>query len=87
MAISNVPGPSRTVASGGRRVQRLFPSSEPAAYHALRISAMPCAGAIGIGFCIRARCRMWPDSPTVSRRPTRSCTPPPWCDGSRGLDK
>ena len=34
-----------------RRVQHLFSSSEPAAHHALRISAISCAGDIGIGLC------------------------------------
>ena len=32
-------------------VQHLFSSSEPAAHHALRISAISCAGDIGIGLC------------------------------------
>ena len=35
----------------GRRVQNLFSSSEPAAHHALRITAISCAGDMGIGLC------------------------------------
>ncbi|HKP39846.1 MAG TPA: WS/DGAT domain-containing protein [Mycobacterium sp.] len=38
-------------ASPGRRVQHLFSSSEPAVHHALRISAISCAGDLGIGLC------------------------------------
>jgi hypothetical protein len=51
LAISNVPGPPTVVAVSGRRVQNLFSSSEPGAHHALRISAISCAGDIGIGLC------------------------------------
>jgi diacylglycerol O-acyltransferase len=51
VSISNVPGPRHPVAVAGRRVQHLFSSSEPAAHHALRISAISCAGDIGIGLC------------------------------------
>ena len=51
VSISNVPGPSAPVAVQGRRVQHLFSSSEPAAHHALRISAISCAGDLGIGLC------------------------------------
>ncbi|MBX7432621.1 WS/DGAT domain-containing protein [Mycobacterium sp. Y57] len=51
VAISNVPGPAAAVAVAGRRVAQLFSSSEPAAHHALRISAISCAGDIGIGLC------------------------------------
>jgi hypothetical protein len=32
-------------------VEHLFTSSEPAAHHALRISAISCAGVVGIGLC------------------------------------
>jgi hypothetical protein len=51
LAISNVPGPPTVVEVSGRRVQNLFSSSEPGAHHALRISAISCAGDIGIGLC------------------------------------
>lgn len=51
VAISNVPGPPAPVSVAGRRVQHLFSSSEPAAHHALRISAISCAGDVGIGLC------------------------------------
>ncbi|MDI9949105.1 MULTISPECIES: wax ester/triacylglycerol synthase domain-containing protein [Rhodococcus] len=51
LSISNVPGPPVPVSVSGRRVERLFSSSEPAAHHALRISAISCAGIVGIGLC------------------------------------
>jgi len=51
VAISNVPGPPAPVSIAGRVVQHLFSSSEPAAHHALRISAISCAGVVGIGLC------------------------------------
>ena len=51
VAISNVPGPPAPVSVARRRVQHLFSSSEPAAHHALRISAISCAGNIGLGLC------------------------------------
>lgn len=51
LSISNVPGPRHPVRVAGRRVQHLFSSSEPAAHHALRISAISCAGDMGIGLC------------------------------------
>lgn len=51
LSISNVPGPPSVVEVSGRRVANLFSSSEPAAHHALRISAISCAGDIGIGLC------------------------------------
>ncbi|MCV7153776.1 wax ester/triacylglycerol synthase domain-containing protein [Mycolicibacterium pyrenivorans] len=51
VAVSNVPGPSSSVGVAGRRVVHLFSSSEPALHHALRISAISCAGDIGIGLC------------------------------------
>lgn len=51
LAISNVPGPRMPVAIAGRRLQHLFSSSEPGAHHALRISAISCAGDFGIGVC------------------------------------
>jgi hypothetical protein len=51
VSISNVPGPAVPVGVAGRRVQHLFSSSEPAVHHALRISAISCAGDLGIGLC------------------------------------
>jgi len=42
---------SAPVSVVGRPVQHLFDSSEPAAHHALRISAVSCAGQVGIGMC------------------------------------
>jgi diacylglycerol O-acyltransferase / wax synthase len=51
VSVSNVPGPPSPVAVAGRRIQQLFSSSEPAAHHALRISAISNAGEVGIGFC------------------------------------
>jgi diacylglycerol O-acyltransferase len=51
VSISNVPGPRVPVGIVGRGVQHLFSSSEPAAHHALRISAISCAGDLGIGLC------------------------------------
>lgn len=51
LSISNVPGPPAPVSVAGRRVEHLFSSSEPAAHHSLRISAISCAGIVGIGLC------------------------------------
>ncbi|ULE31807.1 wax ester/triacylglycerol synthase domain-containing protein [Mycobacterium sp. IDR2000157661] len=51
VSISNVPGPRETVRVLGRGVRHLFSSSEPAAHHALRISAISYAGDMGIGLC------------------------------------
>jgi hypothetical protein len=51
LSISNVPGPRSPVSIAGRRVQHLFSSSEPGAHHALRISAISCAGDFGIAVC------------------------------------
>ncbi len=51
LSVSNVPGPRAAVGVGGRRVEHLFSSSEPAAHHALRIAAISCAGDLGIGLC------------------------------------
>ena len=55
VSISNVPGPSVPVGVAGRRVLHLFSSSEPALHHALRISAISCAGDIGIALCVDPR--------------------------------
>ena len=51
LSISNVPGPSTAIDIDGRRVEHLFSSSEPGMHHALRISAISCAGTVGIGLC------------------------------------
>ena len=51
VAISNVPGPPVAVAVAGRPVAQLFSSSEPGPHHVLRISAISCAGDVGIGLC------------------------------------
>lgn len=51
LSISNVPGPRTAVSVAGRRVLNLFSSSEPAAHHALRVSAISCSGDVGIGLC------------------------------------
>lgn len=51
VSISNVPGPRAPVSVAGRMVVNLFSSSEPALHHALRISAISCAGELGIGLC------------------------------------
>ena len=51
LAISNVPGPNGSVSVDDRPIQHLFSSSEPGTHHALRISAISCAGEIGIGLC------------------------------------
>jgi WS/DGAT/MGAT family acyltransferase len=51
VSISNVPGPRMPVSVDDRQVEHFFSSSEPALHHALRISAISCAGDIGIGLC------------------------------------
>ncbi|MQA73316.1 MAG: DUF1298 domain-containing protein [Solirubrobacterales bacterium] len=51
LSISNVPGPPAPVSVAGRLVEQLCSASEPAARHALRISAISCAGTVGIGLC------------------------------------
>jgi diacylglycerol O-acyltransferase len=51
LSISNVPGPSCELSVAGRPVQHLFSVAEPADRHALRASAISCAGTIGIGLC------------------------------------
>ena len=55
LSISNVPGPAEAIGVEGRRVEDLFSSSEPAMHHALRISAISCAGRVGIGLCTDPR--------------------------------
>jgi hypothetical protein len=51
LSISNVPGPRSPLTIGGRRVERLCSVAEPAQRHALRVSAISCAGTVGIGLC------------------------------------
>jgi hypothetical protein len=51
LSISNVPGPSAALSVGGRPAENLFSVAEPADRHALRASAISCAGTIGIGLC------------------------------------
>ena len=51
LSISNVPGPSCELSVAGRPVENLFSVAEPADRHALRASAISCAGTIGIGLC------------------------------------
>ena len=47
VAVSNVPGPRIPVAVAGRRVEGLYSFAEPAAHHALRISAISPRGRDG----------------------------------------
>ncbi len=51
LSISNVPGPRAALSVAGRPVERLCSLAEPADRHALRISAISCAGNVGIGLC------------------------------------
>ncbi len=51
LAISNVPGPRGEIAVQGRRIERLASVAEPADRHALRVSAISCAGTVSIGLC------------------------------------
>ena len=46
------PAPRCRSASPDGGVLHLFSSSEPALHHALRISAISCAGDIGIALCV-----------------------------------
>jgi diacylglycerol O-acyltransferase len=50
-SISNVPGPRGELSVIGRPVERLCSVAEPAQRHALRVSAISYAGAVGIGVC------------------------------------
>ena len=45
------PGPRAALTVAGRPVERLCSVAEPADRHALRISAISCAGNVGIGLC------------------------------------
>jgi diacylglycerol O-acyltransferase / wax synthase len=51
LSVSNVPGPRTAVSVAGRRVESLGSVAEPAQRHALRISALSCAGSINVGLC------------------------------------
>jgi hypothetical protein len=51
LSISNVPGPGAALEVLGRPVERLCTVAEPADHHALRVSAISCAGELAIGLC------------------------------------
>lgn len=51
LAASNVAGPRRPVSVLGRRVSELYSIAEPADRHALRVTALSCAGTMGFGLC------------------------------------
>jgi hypothetical protein len=51
LSISNVPGPPVAIEVLGRAVERLHTAAEPADHHALRASAISCAGELGICLC------------------------------------
>jgi WS/DGAT/MGAT family acyltransferase len=51
LAVSNVPGPPTPISVAGRRVESLGSAAEPAQRHALRVSALSCAGSINVGLC------------------------------------
>jgi diacylglycerol O-acyltransferase len=51
LAVSNVPGPREPIYVLGRPVRGLYSIAEPADRHALRVSAISCAGTMGIGLC------------------------------------
>jgi WS/DGAT/MGAT family acyltransferase len=51
LSVSNVPGPRTPISVAGRRVESLGSVAEPAQRHALRVSALSCAGSINIGLC------------------------------------
>jgi diacylglycerol O-acyltransferase / wax synthase len=51
LSVSNVPGPRTPISVGGRRVESLGSVAEPAQRHALRVSALSCAGSINVGLC------------------------------------
>jgi diacylglycerol O-acyltransferase / wax synthase len=51
LSISNVPGPRGELTVLGRTVERLGSVAEPAQRHALRVSAISYAGAVGVGVC------------------------------------
>ncbi len=51
LAVSTVPGPREPIYVLGRPVRGLYSIAEPADRHALRVSAISCAGTMGIGLC------------------------------------
>ena len=51
LAVSNVPGPREKIYVLGRQVRGVFSIAEPADRHALRVSAISCAGTMGIALC------------------------------------
>jgi diacylglycerol O-acyltransferase len=51
LAVSNVPGPREPIYVLGRPVRGLYSIAEPADRHALRVSAISCAGTMGVGLC------------------------------------
>jgi diacylglycerol O-acyltransferase len=51
LAVSNVPGPREPIYVLGRQVSELYSIAEPADRHALRVSALSCAGMMGVGLC------------------------------------
>ncbi len=51
LSVSNVPGPREPIHLLDRAVTDYYSMAEPAAHHALRISAISCAGMMGLGMC------------------------------------
>jgi diacylglycerol O-acyltransferase / wax synthase len=51
LSVSNVPGPREPIYALGGRVSELCSIAEPADRHALRISAISCAGTMQLGLC------------------------------------
>ena len=51
LAVSNVPGPKGPIYVMGREVSRTFSIAEPSDRHALRVTAVSCAGTMGVGLC------------------------------------
>jgi diacylglycerol O-acyltransferase / wax synthase len=51
LSVSNVPGPRTPISVAGRRVESLGSVAEPAQRHALRVSALSCAGSLNVGLC------------------------------------
>jgi diacylglycerol O-acyltransferase / wax synthase len=51
LSASNVPGPRDPIYVRGSRVAALYSVAEPADRHALRLSAVSCAGTMHFGLC------------------------------------
>jgi diacylglycerol O-acyltransferase len=51
LAVSNVPGPREQLYVMGRPVRELYSIAEPADRHALRVTALSCAGTMRVGLC------------------------------------